>query len=196
MKIAVVCCSLNPDSRSSALAEHLRAPFDNAGVTTDWIALRDHPLPLCDGGAAYADPVVGDVAARLAAADAVVLALPIYNYGVNAAAKNLIELAGRGLTGKPVGLVCSAGGRASYMSVMGFAAGLMLDFRCWIVPRFVFAHDADFTEPEHPHHANEALQLRLHELAVETHRAAVGLAPAPAPAPVPEVLEAEIDQAG
>ena len=94
MKIAVVCCSLNPDSRSAALAEHLRAPLDAAGVTTDWIDLRDHPLPLCDGGAAYADPHVSDVAPRLAAADAIVLALPIYNFDVNAAAKNLVELDG------------------------------------------------------------------------------------------------------
>lgn len=172
MKIAVVCCSLNPDSRSAALAEHLRQPLVDAGTETDWIDLREHPLPLCDGGAAYAHPAVGGLAARLAAADAAVLALPIYNYGVNAAAKNLIELAGRGLTDKPVGLVCSAGGHASYMSVMGFAAGLMLDFRCWIVPRFVFAHDADFGPDARP---SPDVVDRLESLGRETARAAVAL---------------------
>ena len=173
MKIAVVCCSLNPDSRSAALAEHLRQPLADAGGEADWIDLRDHPLPLCDGGAAYTDPAVGALADRLAAADAAVLALPIYNYGVNAAAKNLIELAGRSLTDKPVGLVCSAGGHASYMSAMGFAGGLMLDFRCWVVPRFVFAHDGDFGPDATP---PEEVVGRLEALAHETVRAAGALA--------------------
>ena len=58
MKIAVVCCSLNPDSRSAALAEHLRTPLTDAGAEIDWIDLRDTPLPFCDGAAAYADPAV------------------------------------------------------------------------------------------------------------------------------------------
>jgi hypothetical protein len=30
------------------------------------------------------------------------------------------------------------------MSVMSFANSLMLDFRCWIVPRFVYATGGDF----------------------------------------------------
>ena len=44
------------------------------------------------------------------AADAVVFAVPIYNYDINAAAKNAIELAGRQLTGKVAGFLCAAGG--------------------------------------------------------------------------------------
>ena len=46
-------------------------------------------------------------------------------------------MAGRAFTGKPVGFVCAAGGRSSYMAVLGLANSLMLDFRCLIVPRFV-----------------------------------------------------------
>ncbi len=172
MKIAIVCCSLNPTSRSAALAQHLRQPLADAGAQVDWIDLREHPLPLCDGGAAYADPAVSGLAGRLAAAQAAVFALPIYNYGVNAAAKNMIELAGRSLTDKPVGLICSAGGQASYMSVMGFANGLMLDFRCWIVPRFVFAHDKDFDASAAP---AQAVIDRIESLGLETARAASAL---------------------
>jgi FMN reductase len=37
------------------------------------------------------------------------------------------------------GFLCAAGGEASYMSVMAYANSLMLDFRCVIIPRFVFA---------------------------------------------------------
>ena len=37
-----------------------------------------------------------------------------------------------------MGFLCTAGGAGSYMSVMSFANSLMLDFRCWIVPRFLY----------------------------------------------------------
>lgn len=47
---------------------------------------------------------------------------------------------------KTVGFICAAGGSASYMSVMSLATSLMLDFRCWIVPRFVYALKHDVAE--------------------------------------------------
>lgn len=105
------------------------------------IDLRDLDLPLCDGAAAYGRPGVAELSAQIAAADAIVLGVPVYNYYANAAAKNAIELTGRAWTGKIVGFVCTAGGHGSYMSVMSLANSLMLDFRCLIVPRFVYAAD-------------------------------------------------------
>ena len=173
MRIAVVCCSLNPTSRSARLAEALHAPLAAAGAEVEHIDLRDHPLPLCDGAAAYADPNVSALAGRLAGCDGFVLALPIYNYTVNAAAKNLTELVGRSFTGKPVGLLCSAGGRASYMSVLGFANGLMLDFRSWIVPRYVYADDDDFDGADG---VPEAIRTRIAGLAADTAAAAAAFA--------------------
>ena len=145
MRIAIVCCSLNPDSRSSGMAEHLRRPLAEAGVEVDWLDLREHNLPLCNGSTVYGNPTVREVHRRIEAADAAIMVLPIYNYDGNAAAKNLIELTGRAWQHKTVGFVCSAGGRASYMSIMSLANSLMLDFRCVIVPRFVYADDSDFT---------------------------------------------------
>ena len=40
--------------------------------------------------------------------------------------------------------MCTAGGNASYMSFMRIANSLMLDFRCLIIPRFVYAVSDDF----------------------------------------------------
>jgi FMN reductase len=73
------------------------------------------------------------------AADGILVAAPVYNYDVAAAAKNMIELTGSAWNDKIVGFLCAAGGTASYMSVMAYANSLMLDFRCVIIPRFVFA---------------------------------------------------------
>ncbi len=72
------------------------------------------------------------------------LASPIYNYDVNAALKNAIELAGRKMEDKLLGFLCTAGGGAmSYMSVMPLANSLMLDFRTIVLPRFVNAAPED-----------------------------------------------------
>lgn len=48
----------------------------------------------------------------------VLLAVPIYNYDGNAAAKDLIELTGGTWEDKIAGFACAAGGASSYMSIM------------------------------------------------------------------------------
>lgn len=101
---------------------------------------------MCDGGASYQHENVGPTAVAISGAGPILLAVPIYNYDANAAAKNLIEMTGRAWTGKVVGLMCAAGGKGSYMSVMSLANQLMLDFRCLIVPRFVYATGEDYNE--------------------------------------------------
>ena len=175
MRIAIVCCSLNPDSRSSGMAEHLRRPLAEAGVEVDWLDLREHNLPLCNGSTVYGNPTVREVHRRIEAADAAIMVLPIYNYDGNAAAKNLIELTGSSWQHKIVGFVCSAGGRGSYMSVMSLANSLMLDFRCVIVPRFVYADDSDFDE----HGPDPTVVDRLGDLARETVRMSNALSDMP-----------------
>ena len=101
-------------------------------------------MPLCDGAEVYSEPVTEALSEHISSADGIVLSVPIYNYDVNAAAKNLIELTGRSWTGKVVGFACAAGGQGSYMSVMGVANSLMLDFRCPVVPRFVYGLGSAF----------------------------------------------------
>ena len=101
-------------------------------------------MPLCDGSAAYGDERVIESQELVESADALVFAFPIYVYNVNAALKNFVELTGQSMKGKVAGFVCSAGGRMSYMSVMGLANSLMLDFRMFILPRFVYVASEDW----------------------------------------------------
>ncbi|NNJ26143.1 hypothetical protein LzC2_22230 [Planctomycetes bacterium LzC2] len=100
------------------------------------------------------------------------LAAPVYNFDVNAAAKNLVELAGRSWEGKTIGLLMSAGGQGSYMSGMGLANSLMLDFRCHIVPRFVYATGDAFSpiSEEEWQITDEEVRRRVEELVDETVR--------------------------
>lgn len=142
--ILLISASLNPVSNSRVLAHEAARVLAAAGVSAEVLDLRDHPLPFCDGGAAYADPHVARVQERIARADAVIIASPIYNFDGNAAVKNLIELTGKAWENKTVGFLCAAAGKASFMAIMALANSLMLDFRCLIVPRFVYATGGDF----------------------------------------------------
>ena len=62
------------------------------------------------------------------------------------------------------------------MSAMGIANSLMLDFRCHIVPRFVYATGDAF---EGDRLADEDIQARVRGLAEETVRIAKAIAIAP-----------------
>lgn len=162
MAYLVFSCSLNPESRSFILARRVTDLLQAKGVEVDLVDLRKLNLPVCDGDACYDDPKVEILRAKIEAAHGTLIATPIYNFGVSASTKNLIELTGVAWTRKIVGFLCAAGGRSSYMSVMGLANSLMLDFRSVIVPRFVFAGDDTFEDDDI---ADPAVVERLDDLA-------------------------------
>ncbi len=176
----VLSTSLNPQSRSRALAQRAAGALAARGQACEWIDLRDHPLPTCDGGSCYGDPRVRQLAERIAVAQGILLASPIYNYDMGSAAKNLIEVTGKAWNEKIVGFLASAGGQGSWMSVMGMANSLMLDFRCLIIPRFVYATEAMMPE-EAP--LDELLAERVERLVGELIRLCEALHPATAGAP-------------
>lgn len=170
--ILVISSSLHPNSRSRILA---RAGVDRLkvlGREVELFDLSESDLPLCDGSTAYADPNAKRLGELVESADAILLASPVYNYDVNAAAKNAVELTGRAWTGKVVGMMLAAGGHSSYMSAMGLANSLMLDFRCLVVPRFIYATGDCF---EGDRLADEVIQDRVELLVDETIRIADAL---------------------
>lgn len=144
MTYLVISSSLNPKSKSYLLA---RAAYDKligSNVDADFLDLRKIKLPQCDGARYGDNKNVQRVAKRIAQAQCIIFAVPIYNFGVASAAKNLIELTGDAWRDKTVGFLCAAGGKSSFMSVMGLANSLMLDCRCLIIPRFVYADSSAF----------------------------------------------------
>ena len=144
MSLLILSASLNSDSNSRLLAREAERVLRADGAEVTFLDLRDLPLPLCDGDQTYSDPNVARARHLVAAADGILVATPIYNYDANAAAKNFVELTGDAWENKVVAFLCSAGGHGSFMSIMALANSLMLDFRCVIVPRFVYTTGAAF----------------------------------------------------
>jgi FMN reductase len=136
-------------------------------VPCAWLDISELELPLCDADVCYAKPGSQTVGKAIKAADGILLATPVYNYDVSAAAKNLVELTGSAWEDKVVGFLCAAGGMSSYMSVMAFANSLMLDFRCVIIPRFVYATGRAFESDDLK---DKEVGERIAELAAELVR--------------------------
>src|SRR5438876_6424449 len=143
-KHLVISTSGNPDSNSRRLGSAAFVHLQKKKIDCDWVDTREMDLPLCDADKCYGMPSSKKLSAAIEAAAGILVAAPVYNYDVAAAAKNMIELTGSAWEDKVVGFLCAAGGTASYMSVMAYANSLMLDFRCVIIPRFVFAPSAAF----------------------------------------------------
>jgi FMN reductase len=146
MTYLVISSSLNPKSLSRLLALTAFNNFKKKDASAEWLDLADHSIPFCDGDSTHKNSEVKKLREKINNAQGILFAVPIYNYDVNAAAKNLIELTGDAWTNKVVGFLCAAGGKNSYMSVMGLANSLMLDFRCLIIPRFIYSTNEDFSE--------------------------------------------------
>ena len=165
IKVVVISGSLNPMSRSRVLVRHTVERLGSMQVDVSFVDLQDVEMKLADGAGGGRTEDVIALGEKIAAAQAVIVSAPIYNFDVNAAVKNLIELTGWSWTDKVVGFMCAAGGHASYMSAI-LANSLMTDFRCLIVPRFVYATQEDFGDDRTPqmHVASEDLRDRLDEL--------------------------------
>ena len=143
-KFLVISTSGNPESNSRIMGQVAFAHWQKAGIDCEWIDISKIALPLCDADTCYANAAVQKLQKAIETASGILVATPVYNYDVSAAAKNMLELTGSAWENKVVAFLCAAGGMSSYMSVMAFANSLMLDFRCVIVPRLVYATGDSF----------------------------------------------------
>jgi len=146
------------------MAKYLVASFEK---DVEFFNLQENPLPMCDGDECYDLPEVLDFRKKIKNAEGIIMAIPVYNFNASSGAKNIVELGGSMLYDKTFGFLCAAGGRNSYMSVMSLANSLMLDFRCYIIPKFVFATKNDFEEDKI---VNSNIKSRIKELGIEIVR--------------------------
>jgi len=171
--------SLYPESRSRILMraafEHLSRSNPGAGAgpgAAQWLDLADLDLAICDAHSVWEHEHTKQLQAAVRGAQGILLGFGIYNYAPSAIAKTAVELAGKAWSEKVVGFICAAGGPGSYMSAMPMAASLMLDFRCVIVPRFVYATGKAFNGAAI---ADAEVTARVHQLADELARMTAAL---------------------
>ena len=138
---------MNKDSKSSFITDLLIKKINeknDSKLNSELILLSEFDLPLCNGSNHLNNKIVLDLNHKINKSDGIIIFTPIYNYNINSALKNLIEMTGNAWKEKFLAFVCIAGGEKSYMSVMSLANSLMLDHRCVIIPRFVYVTGTDF----------------------------------------------------
>ena len=168
MTFLIISTSLRSGSRSQIMAKYLQENINDVEL----FDLQDNPLPMCDGDECYDLPEVIAFREKVERAEGIIMAIPVYNFNVSSGAKNIVELGGSKLYDKTFGFMCAAGGRNSYMSVMSLANSLMIDFRCYIVPKFVYATKHDFQDGKI---TNSEIKDRIEELGAELVRVSKAL---------------------
>jgi NAD(P)H-dependent FMN reductase len=121
-----------------------------AGVETDLINLADCKVAFADGRAPqdYGDDTAS-VVARVMAADAVVIATPVYRGSMTGALKNLLDqLPIEALMGKPCGIVAMGATLHHYLGAEWHLRDVLTWFGALTAPTSVYLASADFEQGE------------------------------------------------
>lgn len=113
----------------------LGTSLTEAGQAIEITDARELPFLPCDGRDLTEYPTrLKELAERLACADGVVIASPVHYYSASGFAKNLIEIVGESLAGKPLALISAAGSLRSHLALGGLALALMQEVDAVIFP--------------------------------------------------------------
>lgn len=162
--LTIIATSLNEESKSQQIARILQTEIVQRDISCDLVDLRELNLPFAGSNEGWSSEDAAALAKKVESSSHIVFAVPIYCYDVNAATKNIIELIGRSFTKKVVSFACSAGGANSYMSVMGMANHMMLDFRSVIVPRFLYVDPTGWNGEQLTPEMTERLNLLVDDM--------------------------------
>src|SRR5512133_3366234 len=103
----VISTSGNPDSNSRRMAQVAFDWLKKHKAQCEWLDISRLDLPLCDADVCYNHPAAQSLSSAIEAADGIVVATPVYNYDVSAAAKNMVELSGSAWEDKIVAFLCA-----------------------------------------------------------------------------------------
>lgn len=166
MNYVIISTSLNPKSNGRILAKEMEKRLVAQNHKVTFIDIQDYNLPICSGKSCDSHKEVQKIMPIIEKADGILFAAPIYNYNVAASSKNFLELTGKAWSQKVVGILAAAGGDMSYLAPMPIITSLMIDYRCYLVPRYVYATGKAFNE-EQTQVTNEKVHERLDGLAEE-----------------------------
>jgi FMN reductase len=146
--LAVVGSVTPPGRLRVAIAAAVDMAAARPGVAASLLDLADHRVSFADGRRPEAfDDDTGAVVARLAGADCVLLASPVYRGTFTGALKNLLDLTPiEALRAKPVGIVAMGATPHHYLGVDWQLRAVLAWFGARVVPTSVYLESAHFRE--------------------------------------------------
>jgi NAD(P)H-dependent FMN reductase len=148
MRVLCLASSLRADSRTSAMMAVAAAVVEEAGHEADRLDLKDVAMEFCDGRPLeeYGEGMRA-AAARLEAADAYVIGMPIYCYSVPGVLKNFLDVACRGMHDKPFAVLAVGGGERSFLACADLQKILLYEVRGRPYAPVLYASDRHFHGP-------------------------------------------------
>lgn len=144
--LAVVGSVTPPGRLHAAVAEAVQVAGATPGVSASMLNLAEHRISFADGRPLerFADDTAA-VVQRLADADAVLLASPVYRGSFTGALKNLLDLTPvEALRGKPVGIVAMGATLHHYLGVDWSLRAVLAWFGALVAPTSVYLESAHF----------------------------------------------------
>lgn len=175
MRFAIISSSLDANSRSVKLAEACRAYLANRGHDARLISLKEHALPPFDNDTVFTSEAYRLLHRETLAADSLIFASPVYNWGCCGELKRYIEAIGStpadgSLHGafydKVLTFVTAAGVPHSYMAYAATAMGMVIDFKCVLNPYLLYVHNRHW-EDEAMIAEKEARLAKTMDVAIE-----------------------------
>lgn len=148
MKIVLVVGAATPPGRLNKAVEHVAAALAAGGTETEIVSLAARRLEICDGRPIEAyDAATRDTINAVAAADAVLLAAPVYRASFPGVLKNLLDLLPvEALRDKPVAIVAMGGSPHHYLAVDGHLRMVLAWFGALALPNSAYLTNRDFAE--------------------------------------------------
>ncbi len=172
MRIVCIAGSNDPGSWSTRSAEIVAELLAQRGAEVDFINLRQLALPQMDidayrAGGPHAHAGAEDFVARVARADAIVLATPVHHASYSGLLKNALDhLQGDAFEGRAVGLIANAGAMRGSTIACEHLRTVVKAMLGWAIPTQIATHSGDF-DPQTRAYAAAGLRRRAQEMADE-----------------------------
>ena len=154
--------SLNPESKTALVLREAAEALARRGREHDWLDLRDLTMEFCDGRALKEyHPDLQEAYRRIEKASGLIFGMPVYCFSVSGPLKNFIDITAVAMENKVAGIICNAGGKASYMALGDLARILAFESRVLTVQPAVYTCYEDF---EDNRLANDTIRQRVDSL--------------------------------
>jgi FMN reductase len=146
--LMLVGAATPPGRLAAAVAMAAEAALSDGNVSVDVLNLAEVPIDICDGRPldGYGEATRRAVA-RIAAAQAVLIAAPVYRASYPGVLKNLLDIAPvEALQNKPTGIVAMGGSPHHYLAVDTQLRQVLGWFGALVAPTGVYLTGGDFRD--------------------------------------------------
>ena len=146
-QVVLIQGSLNKESRTSVLINHMAEEIMHTGLEVNVLDLRNIQMEFCDGRSLKEyHPEVRGAYQAIEQANAFIIGMPVYCYSVSGPLKNFIDITSGAMEKKIAGILCNAGGKQSYMSSADLSNILAYESHVTTIPPIVYSNSEDFDD--------------------------------------------------